>query len=134
DVTGGTVTFGSNFRITDVSFPAVVGQDSLINSSYMGDYDVAVADNGAFYLTWGDNRLSDAAHAHQPDVRFAKIPLAGTTHFGVTTAPSRTTAGTTFSVTVSALDANNVVDPTYRGTVHFTTSDRGSSGVVPPAD
>src|SRR5207302_4936240 len=38
-VSGSTVTFGSSFRITDVSFPAVVGQDALINSSYMGDYD-----------------------------------------------------------------------------------------------
>jgi hypothetical protein len=133
DVSGSAVTFGSNFRITDAAFPAVVGQDSLINSTYMGDYDVAVADNGAFYLTWGDNRLSDSAHAHQPDVRFAKVPLAGTTHFGVTASPSSTTAGSAFSVTVTALDANNNTDATYRGTVHFTTSDKGS-GVVLPAD
>ncbi len=133
DVSGGTVTFGSNFRISDASFPAVVNQDSLIATSYMGDYDVAVADNGAFYTTWGDNRLSDSAHAHQPDVRFAKIQLAGTTHFGVTTVPSSTTAGSAFSVTVSALDANGNVDPTYTGTVHFTSSDHGG-GVVLPAD
>ena len=36
-------------------------------------------------------------------------------------------------ITVSALDANNALDATYRGTVHFTTSDHGS-GVVLPAD
>src|SRR5207244_2746159 len=95
--------------------------------------DVAVADNGAFYLTWGDNRLSDAAHANQPDVRFAKIPLAGTTHFAVTATPTSTTAGSAFSITVSALDANNAVDTTYTGTVHFTTSDHGS-GMGLPAD
>jgi hypothetical protein len=41
----------------------------------MGDYDQAVADNNDFYTTWGDNRLSDAFHANQPDVRFAKIPV-----------------------------------------------------------
>ena len=97
-VSGAAVTFGSNFRITDTSFPAVVNQDSLINSTYMGDYDVAVADNGGFYLTWGDNRLADAAHAHQPDVRFAKIPLAGTTHFAVTASQPSTTAGNEVSV------------------------------------
>jgi hypothetical protein len=46
----------------------------------MGDYDQAVADNDYFYTTWGDNRLADAFHANQPDVRFAKIPVgwAGT--------------------------------------------------------
>jgi hypothetical protein len=41
----------------------------------MGDYDQAVADNNYFYTTWGDNRLSDAFHANQPDVRFTKIPV-----------------------------------------------------------
>ena len=61
NVSGSTVTFGSNFRITDVSFPAVVNQDSLIATSYMGDYDVAVADNSSFYITWGDNRLADGS-------------------------------------------------------------------------
>jgi hypothetical protein len=132
-VSGSAVTFGSNFRITDQSFPAVVGQDSLINGTYMGDYDVAVADNGGFYITWGDNRLADSAHAHQPDVRFAKIPLAGTTHFSVTATPSTTTAGAPFSLTVTALDANNNLDPTYRGTVHLTSTD-GGAGVVLPGD
>src|SRR5439155_23530916 len=113
-VSGSSLTFGSNFRISDASFPAVVGQDSLINSTYMGDYDVAVADNAGFYLTWADNSLADAAHAHQPDVRFAHIPLAGTTHFSVTATPPTTTAGSAFSLTVSALDSNNAVDATYR--------------------
>src|SRR5207245_3892175 len=126
DVSGSAVTFGSNFRVTDQSFPAVVGQDSLIQGTYMGDYDTAVADNSGFYLTWGDNRLADSAHAHQPDVRFAKIPLAGTTHFSVTATPSSTMAGTAFSLTVTALDANNNQDPTYRGTVHFTSTDSGA--------
>jgi hypothetical protein len=45
----------------------------------MGDYDQAVADNNAFYVTWGDNRLANpnfAGHANQPDVRFAKISAA----------------------------------------------------------
>jgi len=36
-----------------------------------------VADNSYFYTTWGDNRLGNAFHANQPDVRFAKIPVTG---------------------------------------------------------
>jgi hypothetical protein len=83
-VSGHTVTFGANFRITDVSFPPAFTywdgsawhiQDPVIRPGYMGDYDQAVADNTYFYTTWGDNRLSDAIHANQPDVRFAKIPV-----------------------------------------------------------
>ena len=74
-VCGHTVTFGANFRITDVSFPPAFGQDPVVNPTYMGDYDQATADNNYFYTTWGDNRLSDAFFANQPDVRFAKIPV-----------------------------------------------------------
>jgi hypothetical protein len=132
-VSGSSITFGSNFRISDTSFPAVVGQDPLINTSYMGDYDVAVADNSGFYLTWGDNRLADSSHANQPDVRFSKIALVGTTHLSVTATSSSTTAGSPFSVTVQALDGNGAVDPTYTGTVHFTSSDHGA-GVSLPSD
>ena len=132
-ISGTTVSLGANFRITDTAFPAVVGQDPLINSTYMGDYDVAVASNSAFYTTWGDNRLADAYHTNQPDVRLATIPLQGTTHYSVTPTTGNPTAGSPFGLTVSALDANGNVDPTYRGTVHFTTTDPGS-GVVVPVD
>jgi hypothetical protein len=75
-VSGHAVTFGPNFRITDVSFPPAFGQD-VGEADYMGDYDQAAADNSFFYTTWGDNRLPDAFHAHQPDVRLAKIPVTG---------------------------------------------------------
>jgi len=75
-VSGGVITFGSNFRISD-SFPVAVNQDPGIVTNYMGDYDQMVADNSFFYHTWGDNRLGNAIHAHQPDVRFAKFPIGG---------------------------------------------------------
>jgi hypothetical protein len=70
-----TLTFEPNFRITDASFPVVIGQDPVINSVYMGDYDQAVTDDNFIYVTWGDNRLANPnfpAHTHQPDVRFQK--------------------------------------------------------------
>ena len=56
-------------------FPRRITISPAINPTYMGDYDQAGADNANFYTTWGDNRLADAAHAHNPDVRFAKIPV-----------------------------------------------------------
>src|SRR5262249_40544108 len=72
---GSTGTFGPAFAITHTSCPAVIGQDPGVKPDYMGDYDVAVADDNAFYVPWGDNRLADMAHANQPDVRFARIPI-----------------------------------------------------------
>jgi hypothetical protein len=77
-ISDGVVTFEPNFRITTGNFPVVRGQDRAVNSTYMGDYDQAVADDNFFYFTWGDNRLPNpnfAAHTHQPDVRFAKFLL-----------------------------------------------------------
>lgn len=71
-ISGAAVTFGFDFCVSNASFPAVFGQDPVVNGTYMGDYDMAVADNSFFYTTWGDNRLASA-----PDVRFAKIPVAG---------------------------------------------------------
>src|SRR6266849_1951943 len=76
-ISGSTVTFGQNFLITTQSFPVVRAQDPVVNSTYMGDYDVATAANSFFYYTWGDNRRSDSFHTNQPDVRFTKIPVAG---------------------------------------------------------
>jgi hypothetical protein len=73
---------GPNFRISTGSWPVVIGQDTFVAADYMGDYDTATADNSFFYVTWGDNRLSNTGtaplpHANQPDVRFAKIPVSG---------------------------------------------------------
>jgi hypothetical protein len=44
------------------------------------------------------------------------------THFSVL-APANDAAGTSFSFTVSALDASNNLVPNYAGTVHFTSTD-----------
>jgi hypothetical protein len=46
----------------------------------------------------------------------------GATHLGLT-APATATAGTAFSLTVTALTAAGTVDPNYRGTVTFTSTD-----------
>src|SRR5438477_574864 len=44
------------------------------------------------------------------------------THYSVT-APASATAGTAFSITVTALDQFNNTATGYAGTVHFTSSD-----------
>jgi hypothetical protein len=45
------------------------------------------------------------------------------TRFKVVASTKKATAGGLFSVTVTALDAKGQPDPTYRGTVHFTSTD-----------
>jgi hypothetical protein len=57
---------------------------------------------------------------------------APATHFLVS-APANATAGTAFTITVTALDQFNNIDTGYSGTVHFTSSDAGV-GVALPAD
>jgi hypothetical protein len=79
NISGTTVTFGPNFRISE-QFPAVFGGDPVVNTVYMGDYDTMIANNNFFYATWGDNRDPSrfaSATRNSPDVRFAKIPVAG---------------------------------------------------------
>jgi hypothetical protein len=77
-ISGATVTWGPNFRISQ-PFPAVYGVDSVVNSTYMGDYDQMAADNNFFYTTWGDNRDNSTASPGRKNanVRFARFPMGG---------------------------------------------------------
>src|SRR5438445_4839304 len=62
----------------------------------------------------------------------AKVTVnpATATHYSVS-APGSATAGSAFTVTVTALDAFNNTATGYAGTVHFTSSD---GAATPPAD
>jgi hypothetical protein len=68
-----TVNFTNNLRVTNTSFPAVIGTDPRIQPDYMGDYNSVAADNNFFYTAWGDNRDT----LQGPNVRFARINLVG---------------------------------------------------------
>lgn len=77
-ITGGTVAFGPNYRISP-PFGVVVGVDPVINATYMGDYDMMTADNSFYYGTWGDNRDQSIAvpGRKNANVRHARVPKAG---------------------------------------------------------
>lgn len=77
-ISGSTVTFGPNFRVSQV-FPPVFGVDPVVNSVYMGDYDQMTADNSLYYTTWGDNRDNSIAvpSRKNANVRFAGYNQAG---------------------------------------------------------
>jgi hypothetical protein len=61
-----------------------------------------------------------------PFVPTQPASAATATHL-VVSAPSSATAGASFSITVSALDGTDTIDPTYAGTVQFTSSDDAAS-------
>lgn len=73
----GAISFEANVRLTDQSFPAVIGVDPLVNSTYMGDYDQITASDTHFGVTWGDNRDNSTGHpGKNANVRFANVPRA----------------------------------------------------------
>jgi hypothetical protein len=111
-ISGSTVTFGPNFKISNADYPAVFGQDPVVNSVYMGDYDHVAADNSFFYVTWGDNRLSASA----PDVRFAKVPIAGPGP--VISSPTRA---------ISGGNGNGTIDPNECNLLTVTLVNDGSA-------
>lgn len=79
-ISGSTVTFSPNFRITTHSFPVVIGVDPAASDPlYMGDYDMLAADNAGFYTAWGDNRDQSLAAPNRKNanVRFAQLPATG---------------------------------------------------------
>src|SRR5205814_1870244 len=62
----------------------------------------------------------------------AAFDVYSTTHLNMTvSAGTQVQAGAVFTVTVTALDAQNAVDTAYRGTVRLTSTDRQA---VLPAD
>ena len=104
--TNGSVTLHHSFQLSP-NTPVVVGQDPVLAENYMGAYDQIDATNGAFHAVWADNRDGDAAHAHQPDVRYAQIATSTADSdlaVTVTPAPGTISQGetTTLTVTVSA--------------------------------
>lgn len=77
-ISGSSVTFGPNFRLSP-AFDPVFGVDPVVNSVYMGDYDQLVADDTTYYSTWGDNRDDSIAvpGRKNANVRFTTFTQEG---------------------------------------------------------
>jgi hypothetical protein len=106
------------------------------------DYTFVAADRGVHTFSNGVKLVTAGAQTVSATDTFTSS-ITGTTntinvfsgaatHFTVT-APSTGTAGSPFTITVMALDEFGNDATNYTGTVHFTTTDSGSS-VVLPAD
>jgi hypothetical protein len=104
------------------------------------NYTFTAADNGVHTFTNGVTLNTTGSQAvTATDTVTSLITGSATvsvnpamlTHFGVSASASSSTAGAPFSVTVYALDQTNHYVPSYRGTVHFTSTD---SQATLPAD
>jgi hypothetical protein len=111
------------------SYSGTVHFTSSSAGSLPADYTFTAGDNGAhtFSVTLTSTgaqsvTATDGAITGSANTTVAPPPA---THFSVT-APANVTSGAPFNVTVTALDASNVVVPSYTGTVHFTSSSAGS--------
>jgi hypothetical protein len=101
-ISGGTITFTPSYAISDVASLPEFGRDSLINATYMSDYDQAAATSGAFHVVWSDNRndLPGGGTRKDPNVFYKRINL--TLHV-TTTVPA---AGSTVATQPSSFTVN----------------------------
>jgi hypothetical protein len=144
-----TVTAGTPFSVTvtalDANNNTVTGFTGTVHFSTSAgsaqlppDYPFSPTDAGSHTFsvtlsTTGSDSLTVTSGSLTGTTTVTVNPASPTvTHFAVS-APSAATAGTPFSVQVTALDANNNTVTGFTGTVHFTSSD-GQAGTGLPAD
>ncbi len=120
-----------HFSLSDTAAGAVAPFDYTFTTSdqgvhvFTGGLTLAVA--GTSTITVSDSTVSGVTGSTTVSVN---PTLASQLSL---TAPSTATAGTPFSITVEALDPHGSVATSYRGTVHFSSTDDGV-GVSLPSD
>jgi hypothetical protein len=88
-----------------------------------GDYSGTSVDPSDGTTFWSANEYKGSSTWNTGFSKYTISSVPQATHFEVDASANPVTAGTAFSVTVTALDANNNVFPGYLGTVHFTSDD-----------
>jgi hypothetical protein len=106
---GAGVQFGPSFAVSNVDSLPEFGRDPAVNPTYMGDYDMAAATDGAFHVIWSDNRspLPGGSGRMDPNVYYERIEL-GLGVAGTTPAPGSVVAAPPVAFTVELTDA---IDP-----------------------
>jgi hypothetical protein len=118
----GTVQFSSTDKQAVLplpfTFPAAAnGQDGFLG--------ISLRTAGMQTLT-----VTDTANAMLSASAVVKVMPAAANHLGLGV-PAAVTAGVPFSITVFAKDPYGNIDPSYRGTVHFTSTDTFAHTVLP---
>jgi hypothetical protein len=125
----GTVTFSTTDTHAGVVLPApyqfTTGGPSADNGVHTF-FNGVTLDTAGTQTIMAQDRVTPSIAGSTP---ILVIP-ATASHLGVT-APATSVAGTTFTIAVTALDPFNNIDPTYSGSVMFSTTDKGFFVQVP---
>jgi hypothetical protein len=117
--------YSGTVHFTSTDAQAVLPSDSTLTNG-KGTFTVTLETVGNQTITATDTVTSSITGTSNTIV----VVAAPATHFAVS-APGSATAGSAFSVTVTAEDQFNNTATGYSGTVHFTTTDSGSGTSVP---
>jgi len=132
--TGATVPYTHTIRFTSSDSVATLPADYTFQQSYSGDTGTRVFT--ATLMTPGHQTITatDTTDASitgtSPTIDAIQADPAA--NLVVTASTITPTAGEPFSFTVTAVDENGNVAPTYTGTVHFTTNDTSPGAAMPP--
>lgn len=120
DSSGPTLTFKPSFAISEVASLPEFGRDGLVNSVYMGDYDMAVGTPGAFHVLWADNRsdLPGGAPRKDPNVFYKKINLS----LSVTSTIPAVASVISTQPTVFTVNVSEPIDPVSLQASDFTVN------------
>jgi hypothetical protein len=97
-----------------------------------GDFSGTSVDPSTGTSFWSANEYVPSGPLWSTWVANYSVATVQTDHLSVS-APGTSTAGAAFSITVTALNSSNATDPTYRGTIHFTSTDVSPARMGPPA-
>jgi autotransporter-associated beta strand protein len=124
------LNYTGKVHFTSSDATAVLPADATLTGS-TGTFTVTFKTAGPQTLTATDTTAASITGTSTGVNVGGGTPTITTTHFLITGAPSASTPGTAFSVTVTALDASNSTQTSYAGTVHFSSTD---GAAVLPAD
>jgi hypothetical protein len=133
DAYGNTATgYGGiiQFISSDTGSGVVLPPNYAFQTSDKGSHTFT---NGVTLVTLGNQTVTATDTNNSSVTGTATVNVTApqsATHLSVS-APTSATAGSSFSVTVTALDANNNTATGYLGTVQFTTSDTGKGVILP---
>jgi sugar lactone lactonase YvrE len=132
--------FSLQLRVADVYNNAVVGYRGTVaftstdsQAVLPGPYPFTAGDGGQHSFTFSLNTLNgqtitatDTANAMTATTPSITVNAPKATQLQVS-GPASVSAGTPFSFTLTALDQSGKTATFYRGTVHFTTGDKGAA-------
>jgi hypothetical protein len=111
-----TINWGDGTTTTATAANGGIAANGFGAFSILGTHTYSQANSYAIHITVTDAGGSSAVATSTAAVASvtSQIALAG---------PAGVSAGQSFTITVTALDANHNLVPSYRGVVHFTSSD-----------